>query len=276
MSEAGAWRAIEAATGGLAVRHLARGGTGAPLLLVHGIGPGTTGAANFTPLIEALPGDVPLHMIDLAGFGGSARKPAQPGFDVDHWLAQIDDALDRIGTPAVLVGNSVGGALALKAAARRRDVLAVLAIGAAAAPMAPTLELAAFWRAPRSPAQLAEALRPMTAHGAEPSAAVVAERWLPFADPAYAAWFDTMLERPAQCLAAAAVTREEAGAIRVPVRLLHGRQDRACPPAPLCAFVGEALPQADLTLLARCGHNVIAERTAEVAAAIELIRKKGH
>jgi pimeloyl-ACP methyl ester carboxylesterase len=34
----------------------------------------------------------------------------------------------------------------------------------------------------------------------------------------------------------------------------------------------EALPGADLTLLADCGHNVIAERTAEVAAAIALIR----
>ncbi len=127
MSGAGAWTVIEAATRGLPVRHVARAGRGAPLLLVHGVGPGTTGLANFAPLIEALPGDAPLHMIDLAGFGGSARKPVQPGFDIDHWLAQIDDALERIGAPAVLVGNSVGGALALKAASRRSGVLAVLA-----------------------------------------------------------------------------------------------------------------------------------------------------
>jgi pimeloyl-ACP methyl ester carboxylesterase len=272
MSDAGTWTVIEAATRGLPVRHVARAGRGAPLLLVHGVGPGTTGPANFAPLIEALPRDMPLHMIDLAGFGGSARKPAQPGFDVGHWLAQIDDALERIGAPAVLVGNSVGGALALKAAARRSDILAVLAIGAPAAPMAPTAELAAFWRAPRSPGQLAAALRPMTARAAEPPPAVVAERWRPFEDADHAAWFDAMLERPGDCLASAAVTPEEARAIKIPVRLLHGRQDRACPPAPLCAFVLEALPGADLTLLADCGHNVIAERTAEVVSAIALIR----
>ena len=269
------WTRLEASVRGLRVMHRMREGDGAPVLLVHGVGPGTDGEANFAPLIKALAADVPVHVIDLAGFGGSARKPYQPGFDVPLWLEQVDQALDRIGRPAVLVGNSVGGALALKTAARRRELRGVLAIGAPAAPMVPTPELTAFWRAPRDQAALALAMRPMTAAQLAPTPQAVTARWRPFIDPAYAAWFDESLARPADCLAAAALTKAEAAAIDAPTRLIHGLQDRACPAAPLAAFVFEHLPMADLTLLGACGHNVIAERTADVLAAVDLLRRKG-
>lgn len=274
MAADGHWSERDAAVSDLRYRHLAREGAGPPLLLVHGIGPGTTGRANFDPLLAVLPLETPVHLIDLIGFGGSERKPEQPGFDVPLWLDQIGQVLDRIGQPAILVGNSVGGALALKTAARRRDLHAVLAIGAPAAAMAPTPELEAFWRAPRDQDELARAMQPMTAAQLPPAPQLVMERWKAFSDAAYAAWFSETLSRPQDCLSAVALSPDEAARITAPVRILQGRLDRACPAQPMVDFVFEHLPQADLTLLGGSGHNLIAERTADVLAAINLLKTR--
>lgn len=264
----GCWRHIDAQSGGLRFRHLARQGSGAPLLLVHGIGPGTTGQANFAPLLAALPSHVPVHMIDLFGFGGSQRKPAQPGFDVALWLEQITTALEQIGRPALLVGNSVGGALALKAAARGSDLVGVLAIGSPAASCGATAELRAFWRAPADIDQLARALIPMTGDQRQPAQPLVSERFAAFVDPDYAHWFNESLSDPDACLASVALSETEAAQIRAPVRILHGTLDRACPPAPVVDLVMSQRLGADLTLLNGCGHNVLAERTDVVVEAI--------
>lgn len=264
----GCWRQIDAQSGGLRFRHLARRGSGAPLLLVHGVGPGTTGQANFAPLLAALPNHVPIHMIDLFGFGGSQRKPAQPGFDVALWLGQIAIALEQIGRPALLVGNSVGGALALKVAARTPDLVGVLAVGAPAASRGATAELRAFWRAPADVDQLARAMTPMTGAQQRPAQKLVSERFAAFADPGYAHWFNESLSDPDACLESVALSEAEAARIRAPVRILHGVLDRACPPAPVIDLVMSQKLGADLTLLHGCGHNVLAERTDVVVDAI--------
>ena len=59
------------------------------MVLVHGVGPGTTGLANFAPIIESLAARFEVHLIDLIGFGRSARKTARPYFDLSLWLNQI-------------------------------------------------------------------------------------------------------------------------------------------------------------------------------------------
>jgi pimeloyl-ACP methyl ester carboxylesterase len=244
--------------------------------MVHGIGPGTTGRLNFAPLLDRMPKRFALHLIDLAGFGASARKPP-PYFDVGFWVRQIDQAIDRIKAlhrrAPLLIGNSVGGALALKVAAMRVDLGQVLAIGAPAAPPA-TPSLRAFWTAPRSPDALAAAMRPMTGAAGEPNRAAVAARWSPFECASYGAYFDAMLADPDACLAAAALRPDEASRIGAGVTLMHGRLDRACPLSTTLTDLAPMMPLADLILLGGCGHNVITERTSDVVAAIETLAEK--
>ncbi len=270
------WLSLDAELEGVRLSHRFRAGE-IPVLMVHGIGPGTTGRLNFVPLLDRLSPRFAVHLIDLAGFGASGRKTAPPFFDVAFWLRQIALAIDRIQhlyrRAPLLIGNSVGAALALKTAAARPDLKRVLAIGAPAAPPA-TAELRAFWTAPRDAESLAAAMRPMTGPAAPPGAALVAARLGPFTSGDYGAYFDAMLADPDACLDQAALRPDEAAAIGARVSLLHGRLDRACPVDACLARLVPMLPDADITLLGGCGHNVIAERTAEVIAAIETLLEK--
>jgi pimeloyl-ACP methyl ester carboxylesterase len=71
-----------------------------------------------------------------------------------------------------------------------------------------------------------------------------------------------------------ALTEAEAGAIQAEVTLMHGRLDRACPLTNTLERLTPLLPGADLILLGGCGHNVIAERTADVIATITRLVEK--
>ena len=95
----------------------ARSGTGAPLVLLHGLG---ASRRSFDPVLPALVSRFDVIAVDLPGFGDSAPLPG-PGEVPPAVLAQhVADLLDELGvsTPHV-VGNSLGGWVALELASRR-------------------------------------------------------------------------------------------------------------------------------------------------------------
>ena len=94
----------------LAVHHF--GGSGSPVLLVHGAGANLGG---WVPFAERLSGKHQVLGVDLPGHGGSLMA------DVWSWEAVLAD-LDAVialetGPEVVLVGHSLGGMLALSRAA---------------------------------------------------------------------------------------------------------------------------------------------------------------
>ncbi len=100
------------------------GGEGPPLLLIHGYG----GAAwNFSELAPLLPGRS-LLIPDLPGHAGSSPLPAAPG------LAAFADAVAACldGTPVDVFGHSMGGAVALRLAERRPELVRRLVLAAPA------------------------------------------------------------------------------------------------------------------------------------------------
>jgi len=270
------WRQTFFELDGVKLANLARGGD-VPVLMVHGIGPGTTGWLNFARLTEKLPARCALHLVDLAGFGASGRLPSPPYFDVPFWLRQLERAMDEIlaehARLPVVIGNSAGGALVLKLAARRPELRQVVA---AAVPCgAPSAYLRAFWRSPRDAAALADAMQPMTAGFEKPDPAFLHERQKPFLDGDYGAYFDAMLADPDACIRNLALTEEEAAAITAKILLVHGRADHACPAETLIAGLLPQLPAADLVLLGATGHNLFSERAADVASLINRFFEKG-
>lgn len=102
----------------MATLNYERRGSGTPLVLLHGIG---SHWQVWSPVIDQLAADYDVIAVDLPGYGSSVPLSAgtQPG------ISAIADALenffDGIGlTSAHLVGNSLGGWLALELAKRGR------------------------------------------------------------------------------------------------------------------------------------------------------------
>lgn len=91
-------------------------GTGDPVVLLHGGGPGASGLSNYVRNIDALATRFRVIVPDLPGYGQSSKNLEQT--DPFGALADaIRALLDHLGLDAAhLVGNSYGGACALRLA----------------------------------------------------------------------------------------------------------------------------------------------------------------
>ena len=68
--------------------HCWEGGTGFPVLMLHGSGAGASTPGNWRRVIEPLAQNYRVLAADLIGFGLSGRKKEKPYFDVEMWLRQ--------------------------------------------------------------------------------------------------------------------------------------------------------------------------------------------
>jgi len=93
-----------------------RQGSGEPLVLIHGIGHRRQG---WDPVLETLAESYDVIAVDLAGFGESPAYPRSASYDMDSACDNLSDnfALWGVERPHV-VGNSLGGAIALELGAR--------------------------------------------------------------------------------------------------------------------------------------------------------------
>lgn len=99
--------------------HYNRAGEGneEKVLFLHGSGPGATGWSNWQFALPALGQSFDCIGPDMIGYGQS-EHPEHPPHGTDEWLEvwmdQIGSILDQLGLEKVhIVGNSMGGALAL-------------------------------------------------------------------------------------------------------------------------------------------------------------------
>ena len=93
-----------------------RRGSGAPVVLVHGIG---HRRQAWNPIVDLLAERYDVITVDLAGFGESPRYARGVPYSMDNACTDLAEnfALWGIERPHV-VGNSLGGAIALELAAR--------------------------------------------------------------------------------------------------------------------------------------------------------------
>ena len=92
-------------------------GEGDPVICVHGLG-GTK--ASFLPTVAALADRHRVIAMDLPGFGDS-DKPLGAAYDAPYFARAIEALLDELGIErAHLIGNSMGGRVAIEGAAATR------------------------------------------------------------------------------------------------------------------------------------------------------------
>lgn len=95
-----------------------------PLLLIHGF---ATGCGHWRRNVHALAAaGWSVYGLDLIGFGASSQPGSLP-LDNRLWARQIQDFLrDVVGRPAVLVGHSLGGLVALTCSVFFPEVVAAV------------------------------------------------------------------------------------------------------------------------------------------------------
>jgi pimeloyl-ACP methyl ester carboxylesterase len=110
-----------------------RGGAGRRLILLHGLG-GTS--IHWELVGAALAGRLngAVVAVDLAGFGQTRARPADATVFANAQL--VTRLLEMLG-PSELVGNSMGGAVAIRVAARRPDLVTSLLLVTPVLPQPP-------------------------------------------------------------------------------------------------------------------------------------------
>ncbi|MDX6581645.1 MAG: hypothetical protein QOI10_829 [Solirubrobacterales bacterium] len=271
-------RSREVEVGGVATRAVSASGEGVPTVLLHGW---LDNADTWLAVLDRLAvANRPAIAYDLPGFGTAPplEKGSVLGQLVDFAAAAVENAAESAGRKVVVAGNSLGGWVALRLAQDADLPLAgIVPIGPAGVRMAP-----AFFTLDRIPAvsriiSLPAPVPPQVTR----SVAGRLYRQLAFADPngvdnAVVDRFTRFhVDRPVirQRIDYAKRLRDElddpfdGDAIKVPVSVIWGEEDRLCP-AEGADLLAERLPHARIAMLPGVGHTPQIEAPDVVVGAI--------
>jgi pimeloyl-ACP methyl ester carboxylesterase len=256
----------------LGLRYYA-GGSGAAVVLVHGL---AGSATNWLELVPRLVERYRVLVVDLPGHGGSV--PARRGSSVSDFAEAVARVVEQEGAgPALVAGHSFGGHVVLRLAHHRPELVRALLLVSPAG-------IATTTRSLQLAVALAGVLRPA--------------RWVAPLRHRYAGrvWYRRALFRPWFVSDAAAISeratvgflecqrlhvdtrtagramvaddpRRDLEHVACPVLVLWGARDAQLPLDD--AFEYARRLRAPLRIVADCGHLVIGERPTACVAALD-------
>lgn len=241
-------------------------GSGAPVLLIHGSGPGVTAWANWRLVMPALADARRVIAPDMAGFGYTERQPGEV-YTMDGWVAHAIGVLDALGIERTdLVGNSFGGAIALALAIRHPErVRRLVLMGSVGVPFEITPALDAVWGYQPS----LEAMRGLLDLFAFDRSLVNDElarlRYEASIRPGFQESFGAMFPAPRQRWVDAMVSREaDIRALPNPTLVIHGRDDKVIP-LQTSLTLSSWIPRSQLHVFGQCGHWTQIEHASRFA-----------
>ena len=240
---------------------------GATVTFRHEAGPGPTlvcihGSADnhhvYDGLLDSLPGH-DRYAINMPGRAGTDGSPLRSVAEMESFLARFVEA--EVAGEYVVVGHSLGGAVAIEHALRappRLDSLVLLATGARLRVHPMILQL--FEQAAATGQKNAPMPPGLYEHGTDPALIEKAsrDRELTPIETGGADWraadaFDRM---------------SEIGTIQVPALIVVGTRD-ALTPVKYAEFMANGIADHELHVIEGAGHMFVMERPAEVAGWIE-------
>lgn len=241
-------------------------GSGPPLLMIHGSGPGVSAWANWRLAMPVLAQRARVIAPDMAGFGYTDR-PAGRRYDMDGWVAQAIGVLDALDIErADLVGNSFGGALALALTIRHpQRVRRLVLMGSVGVPFDITPGLDAVWGYEPSLARM-RALLDIFAYDRGLVTDELAQlRYEASIRPGFQESFGAMFPAPRQrWVDAMASSEADIRALPHQTLVVHGREDRVIPLA-TSLTLANWIPRAQLHVYGQCGHWTQIEHAARFA-----------
>lgn len=245
-------------------------GSGKPVVLIHGSGPGVTAWANWRLVIPEFGKSMRVIAPDMVGFGYTDR-PDGISYTKDTWVQQVADLLDALGVAqADFIGNSFGGAISLAFALRYPDrVGKIVLMGSAGLSWPVTEGLEAVWGYEPS----IEAMKGLLDIFAYDRTLVTDElaklRYEASIRPGFQESFSVMFPAPRQrWLDALATSEEELKALPNEVLIIHGREDRVVP-LESSLRLHQLILKSQLHVFGQCGHWTQIEKTKDFIYLVE-------
>ncbi|MFZ2326915.1 MAG: alpha/beta fold hydrolase [Rhodoferax sp.] len=238
-------------------------GTGFPVLLIHGSGPGVSAWANWRLTIPVLAVGRRVIAPDMVGFGFSER-PQGMRYNMANWVAQAIGLLDALKIEqADLVGNSFGGGLALALAIRHPErVRRLVLMGAAGVSFPITAGLDAVWGYQPSIANMRKLLDIFAYDRNLVSDELAELRFNASIQPGFQEAFAGMFPEPRQNSVEALASREEdIRALPHETLVIHGREDQVLPLSNSLTLA-DWIDRSQLHVFGRCGHWTQIEHAA--------------
>ena len=259
-------RTIDA--GGI-VTHYHDTGSGEPVLLLHGSGPGVSAWANWQHNIPVLAEHHRVIAPDLVGFGDTER-PDDIHYSLRTWIDHVRAFLDALGIEKTsLVGNSLGGRIGLGLAAQHPERLdRMVLMGAPGVGMTLTPGLRALREYQPSEQNMRDLL--LSCFAVDPAIItddLVRTRYEASVAPGAFEAYRDMFFSPRHAGSELGITEDEVRAIGTRSLLIHGREDQVVPVEVAWNMV-RLLPDADLAVFARCGHWTQIERASDFNALV--------
>lgn len=238
-------------------------GSGFPVLLIHGSGPGVSAWANWRLVIPELAKTSRVIAPDMVGFGFTDRPPGQQ-YNMDVWVAQAIGLLDALHIEqADMVGNSFGGALALALAIRHpKRVRRLVLMGSVGVHFSITPGLDAVWGYTPSLENMRKLLDIFAFDRSLVNDELARLRYEASIRPGFQESFAAMFPAPRQRWVDAMASREEdIRALPHETLVIHGREDQVIPLSNSITLASW-IPRAQLHVFGRCGHWTQIEHTA--------------
>ncbi|HEP8974108.1 alpha/beta fold hydrolase [Pseudomonas sp. VI4.1] len=245
-------------------------GSGFPLLMIHGSGPGVTAWANWRLVMPELAKGRRVIAPDMLGFGYSER-PADQQYSQQRWVEHAIGVLDALGIQqADIIGNSFGGGLALALAIRYPErVRRLVLMGSVGVSFPITPGLDAVWGYTPSFEEMRRLLDVFAYDRGLVTDELAELRYQASIRPGFQESFAAMFPAPRQRWIEALCSDERAiRALPQETLVIHGREDKVIPLSASLALA-DLIPNSQLHVYGHCGHWTQIEQADRFARLVE-------
>jgi 2-hydroxymuconate-semialdehyde hydrolase len=231
-------------------------GSGPPLVLIHGSGPGVTAFANWNGVIPTLAEQFHVYAPDMVGFGYTDCPEDLTQFTLPMWVEHIRGFLDALGiAKARFIGNSFGGALCLALATRHPErVERFVLMGSAGLEFPMSQGLREVWAYEPAPRNMRRLMETFAYNSALVTDVIVESRYQASIRPGAQERFARLFPEPRQeKLNALATPEEQIRSLPHAALIVHGREDKIVPVDVAYRF-GALLPHSEVHVFGECGH----------------------
>ena len=247
-------------------------GAGEAVMFIHGSGPGVSAWANWRSILPSLARTFRVIAHDQIGYNQTDPLPDGSNYGREVWTNHALGLLEALDVHRVhLVGNSMGGAIALSMARARPELVdRIVLMGTMGLRMPIPPGLDELWGYSPSRANMKRAIELLAFDQSINTPELVDLRYEASVRPGVDEAWKRMFPAPRQpWVDDLALSDAELRAIDNPIMMIHGFNDQVIPFAASTLPLMEVFPDARMHVFARTGHWVQIERREEFSSVID-------